>query len=66
MKISEVINEIEGRVKPYNCVKPLMPQSTFSNTVRAIKTGTCKLSTMVEFLEKFGYKNQDIEWEKAS
>lgn len=61
MNTFEVLNEIKGRVKPYIKV---MPQSTFSRTIRDIEIGRCKHKTMIKFFAQFGYEFNEVTWRK--
>lgn len=61
MDIQEALEEIKSRVKPYIGV---MPQSTFSNTIRNIEAGLAKQSTVDEFMKLFGYERSEIIWKK--
>lgn len=61
MTTSEVINELNSCVKPYMGV---VPQSTYSRTIRDIKAKTCKPKTMKEFFAKFGYTQEEVQWTK--
>jgi hypothetical protein len=56
---TEAIREIQQRIKPYIGV---MPQSTFSNTIKGILNGTCKSETEERFFNTFGYKKQEVKW----
>ena len=51
------IDQLRKSVKPY---VGIMPQSTFSNTIRAIIAGTCKRKTESLFLSKFGIQSKYI------
>ena len=64
MNTEQVIKELKSRVKPYNQIDPVMPQSTYSRTVRDIEHGHAKQSTIVCFFTKFGYTQNDITWTK--
>lgn len=64
MNTLEVINILRLENKPYTKVEPPMPQSTFSNTISAIKAGTCKQKTIKEFFARFGYFQETIQWKK--
>jgi len=61
MLIEEVLDEIQSRVKPY---VGIMPQSTFSNAIKAIKNGTYKNSKREWFMSRFGYGKSPDEWVK--
>jgi len=61
MNTEQVIRELKSRVKPYINI---MPQSTYSRTVRDIEHGHAKQSTIVCFFTKFGYTQNDITWIK--
>lgn len=61
MTTAEVINELNCRVKPYIGV---MPQSTYSRTIRDIKNGNCKQKTMQDFFFKFGYEQNEVTWKR--
>jgi len=62
MTTSEVLLELKSRVKPY---MGLIPQSTYSRTIRDIKNGNCKPKTMQAFFAKFGYEQEQIQWRKT-
>ena len=61
MNTEQVIKELKSRVKPYINI---MPQSTYSRTVRDIEYGHAKQSTIVCFFTKFGYTQNNITWTK--
>jgi hypothetical protein len=61
MTTNEVLSELNARTKPYIKV---MPQSTYSRTIRDIKNGNCKQKTMQDFFAKFGYTQNEVTWKK--
>lgn len=61
MDKQQILNEITSRVKPYIGI---MPQSTFSNAVKAIRNGTYKAKETEKFMELFGYFKAVELWEK--
>ena len=62
MTTEEVINELNTLVKPYMGV---IPQSTYSRTLRDIKNGNCKPKTMSKFFALFGYEMLFVKWHKV-
>ena len=64
MGIFEALEEIQSRTKPYLQVG--MQQGTFSNTVKAIRYGYAKPSTVSSFMKKFGYIKTTEQWEMKS
>jgi len=62
MNITDALNEIQSRSKPYLDVGML--QGTFSNTIKAIKFGFAKPKTIDDFMGKFGYIKSIEQWEK--
>lgn len=64
MTTLETLQEINKMHKPYAQVG--MTQSTFRNTVIAIKSGTAKPDTTEKFFNKFGFTKikQEEQWEK--
>jgi hypothetical protein len=65
MTLQEATQEIRGRTKPYEQLKPRMAQSTFSNTIRAIERGDAKPVTVKNFMAKFGYEvEREMLWRK--
>lgn len=61
MTTNEVLNELSGLTKPYIKV---VPQSTYSRTIRDIKNGNCKPKTMQTFFAKFGYEQNEVTWKR--
>jgi len=62
MNTEQVIKEIELLPKPYTHIS--MKQGTYSRTVRDIKHGHAKDSTVKAFFAKFGYEQEEIQWRK--
>jgi hypothetical protein len=62
MTTEEVIEELSTLVKPYIGI---IPQSTYSRTLRDIKNGNCKPKTMRKFFALFGYNQETIKWVKV-
>lgn len=63
MTTQEVIQELRQKSKPYVGV---MPQQTFSHTIKMIEAGLAKDSTTVKFLAKFGYTvEKERTWKKT-
>lgn len=62
MTITDALQEIKSRCKPYHHVK--MNQGTFSNTIKGIEFGFSKPKTIAAFMEKFGYVKLPEQWEK--
>ena len=61
MTTEEVIEDLSTLVKPY---MGIIPQSTYSRTLRDIKNGNCKPKTMHKFFALFGYSQNEVTWEK--
>jgi hypothetical protein len=64
MNTDQVVEYLRTQNKPYEYCEPRMAQSTFSNTLRAIKTGTAKLNTIKSFMERLGFGYVDTHWIK--
>ena len=62
MNKMEVITEIKSRVKPYIGI---MPQSTFSRTLSNIEHGMAKPKTIDKFFAVFGYKADEVNYNKC-
>lgn len=60
MSITEALNELELRDKPYKDVE--MPQPTFSNTMKNIRHNLSKPKTVHKFMKTFGYVFINNEW----
>jgi len=61
MTKQQAIQEIEKYVKPYLSID--MHQATFSQTMRAIKAGTCKPKTEIAFFSRFSiYISKEAEY----
>ncbi len=61
MTTYEVINDLKSRTKPYIGI---IPQSTYSRTIRDIQNGNCKQKTMQLFFNKFGYELNQVIWKR--
>lgn len=62
MTLNEVIQELRANTK---CYIGVMPQSTFSETLRNIETGRAKDITVTRFLAQFGYTiEKERTWKK--
>ena len=61
MTTCEVLNDLKSRTKPYIGI---IPQSTYSRTIRDIQNGNCKYKTMQLFFAKFGYEQNEITWKR--
>lgn len=64
MNTEQVIDYLRTQNKPYEQISPRMAQSTYSNTLRAIKAGTAKLNTIKSFMERFGFGYLNTQWIK--
>ncbi len=64
MNTGDIIKHLRTSNKPYNHIDPVMAQSTFSNTLRAIENGTAKLSTIKSFMKRFGFEFVNMKWSK--
>lgn len=63
MNKEQVLEAIESIPKPYTHIG--MSQSTYSRTIRDIKHGLAKQSTMNVFFAKFGYEQNEVTWRKT-
>lgn len=64
MTLKEVTQELRRNTKVY---LGIMPQSTFSQTLRMIENGSAKESTAIKFLAKFGYTvEKERTWKRNS
>lgn len=61
LTIQEVCERLRAELKAWVGV---MPQSTFSDTLRRIEWGIAKRSTIAEFFGRFGYIGDFNAWEK--
>jgi len=58
----EIIKHLRSIPKAY---AGIMPQSTYSGTLKSIEEGTAKQSTEEAFFKRFGFvKVRDVEYEK--
>lgn len=59
MTLTEAIAEIKAKHKPYIGI---MQQATYCNTMKDIRLGTAKESTIERFVLKFGFKKIENDY----
>jgi hypothetical protein len=63
MTTKEILSILQDTPK---CYAGKMSQGRYSRIIHAIKAGTCKQSTLNEFMESFGFKpiDKEQEWKR--